>query len=124
DFADVLPTLADAAGVSPSDYYTDGKSFYEILTGEESSNSKDELFIHYSPRWGRFSHDRWVMNETYKLYRDGRFYNTFEDPLEKHPLAQYSGKEEKLVEEFKALLKEWEEKIPFEQNDTSYKVKQ
>ncbi len=124
DFADILPTLADIAGISPSSYFTDGKSFSGILTGKQGRNGKEEIFIHYSPRWGRFKHNRWVMNENYKLYRDGRFYKTSVDLLEEHPLLNYSVQEEQILKEFKTLLKEKEEEIPFELNNLEYKVQQ
>jgi len=36
DFTDILPTLADAAGIDPSSYYIDGKSFINVLNGDNS----------------------------------------------------------------------------------------
>lgn len=102
----------------------DGKSFYEVLNGSNVKTNKEEIFIHYSSLWGRFKHDRWVMNENYKLYRDGRFYNTSKDPLEEYPLSNYSKEEEQILKELIALLQEKEEEIRFERNDTNYKVDQ
>ncbi len=122
DFADILPTLADVAGIEPSSYFTDGKSFMNVLTGENSRSEKEEIFIHYSPRWGRFAHNRWIMNEDYKLYRDGRFYNTSADPLEEHPVSNFSDSEVKLKEKFEVLIHEKEKEIPFEMNDTEFKI--
>jgi len=122
DFADFLPTLADVAGIEPSSYFTDGKSFMNVLTGDNSRPEKKEIFIHYSPRWGRFAHNRWVMNEDYKLYRDGRFYNTSADPLENNPVLNLSDSEEKIKEKFEALIHEKENEIPFEMNDTEFKI--
>jgi len=121
DFTDILPTLADVAGINPSSYYTDGKSFINVLNGDESRTNKNEVFIHYSPRWGRFGHNRWVMNGEYKLYRDGRFYNTVKDPLEKVQLSNYEEDEQKIKTKFEAILREKEIEFPFEWNDTEFK---
>ena len=121
DFTDILPTLADVAGINPSSYYTDGKSFINVLNGDESRTNKNEVFIHYSPRWGRFGHNRWVMNGEYKLYRDGRFYNTVKDPLEKVQLSNYEEDEQKIKTKFEAILREKEIEFPFEWNGTEFK---
>lgn len=120
DFADFLPTLADVAGIEPSTYFTDGKSFTSILTGDNSRPEKEEIFIHYSPRWGRFAHNRWIMNEDYKLYRDGRFYKTSADPLEEHPVSNFSDSEEKLKKKFNAIIQQKENESPFNLNDTAF----
>lgn len=120
DFSDILPTLADVAGIQPETYKTDGKSFSGVLNGENARPEKEEIFIHYSPRWGRFGHSRWVMNSNYKLYRDGKFFNTLADPLETNPLAQLSDSEKKLKEKFEALILQKENEIPFNLNDTAF----
>lgn len=122
DFSDILPTLADVAGIEPSSYFTDGKSFFNVLSGENNRNEKEEIFIHYSPRWGRFMHNRWVMNEDYKLYHDGRFYNTSADPLEENPVLNLSDSEEKIKGKFEALIQKKENEIPFEMNDSEFKI--
>jgi arylsulfatase A len=122
DFADFLPTLADVARIDPAGYFTDGKSFLPVLNGKRSRAGKEEIFIHYSPRWGKFEHDRWVMNDTYKLYRDGRFFNTREDPLETNGLPDLSKKEKKIKESFNMILSVKEKEIPFGLNDSEYKV--
>jgi arylsulfatase A len=122
DFADFLPTLADVAGIESSSYFTDGKSFFNVLNGDTSRNEKEEIFIHYSPRWGRFLHNRWVMNEDYKLYHDGRFYNTSADPLEENPVLNLSDSEEKIKGKFEILIQKKEDEIPFEMNDTEFKI--
>ncbi|MDP2160790.1 MAG: sulfatase-like hydrolase/transferase, partial [Flavobacterium sp.] len=120
DFADVLPTLADVAGINPSAYYTDGKSFINVLNGENSRTDKNEVFIHYTPRWGKFGHNRWVMNGEYKLYRDSRFYNTLKDPFEKEQISNPEEDEQKIKAKFEAILKEKENEFPFERNDTEF----
>jgi arylsulfatase A len=124
-FADVLPTLCDAAGINPSQYKTDGKSFIPIITND-TENIQDEIFVHYSPRWGNWGkfHSRWVMNDGYKLYRDGRFYNTAKDSLESSPLpdSKLSEKEKELKVKFQQIMDEKENDIAFSLNDTTFNV--
>lgn len=88
DFSDILPTFAEASdAVIPDDREIDGHSFLPQLKGERG-NPKEALVIHYDPVWGSRQHlkGRFVFNEQYKLYHDGRFYNTVADPLEEQPL--------------------------------------
>ncbi len=120
-FADVLPTLCEAAGIAPSEYVTDGKSFLTAITGNKEI--QDEVFIHYSPRWGNFKSNRWVMNKEYKLYRDGGFFNTATDTLEKLPLTNLSENEQLLKEQFQSVLNEKEKEFPFHLNDSVFQIK-
>ena len=120
-FNDVLPALCDAVGVDPQSYKTDGYSFLPLVTGDKEK-TQDEIFIHYSPRWGKFENTRWVMNDSYKLYRDGRFFNTVTDTLEQWPLENLSEKEQKLKEHFQQILDEKEKEVPFAMNDSIFKL--
>lgn len=122
DFSDFLPTLAEIAGINPSEYFTDGVSFLPVLNGNRHRTGKEEIFIHYSPRWSNLGHNRWVLNDTYKLYRDGRFFNVRKDLLERNVLPELSKKEQKIKESFNAILSRKEKEIPFELNDTEFKV--
>lgn len=119
DFADFLPTLADAAGINPSDYNADGKSFYPVLKGENMI-PKNETFIHYTPRFLQFEHNRWVMDGQYKLYRDGRFFNTQIDPHEKNPLQNLTDKEDKIRNRFDAIIHSKEKEFPYEWNNQEF----
>lgn len=123
DFADILPTLADVAGIDPSAYSVDGKSFMNVLLGDKERNDKNEIFIHYSPRWGKFEHNRWVMNHDYKLYRDGRFYKTSIDPEEKNIVRDLSKKEQEVRNRWESILQEKEDEIPFSWNNTEFNIK-
>jgi len=120
-FCDVLPTLCDVAGIDKDKYTTDGKSWLPVVTGKKES-IQDEIFIHYSPRWGQFKNTRWVMNDTYKLYRDGRFFNTATDTLEQVPLKQLTMEEQKLKNQFQQILDEKENEVPFALNDSIFKL--
>lgn len=91
DSTDFFPTLLEAAGAKPpAEPPLDGVSFYPQLTGSESQ-PRDYIFCHYDPRPGwdkdQFGHSRFVRNHQYKLYDDGRLFNTRRDPLEQHPVA-------------------------------------
>ncbi len=121
-FADVLPTICDAAGINPDKYKTDGKSFLNLILGKEDK-IQDEVFIHYTPRWGNKKHNRWVMNDEYKLYRDGRFFNTVKDTLEKAPLSNLTDSEIELKLYFQEILDRKEAEINFSLNDTTFNVK-
>lgn len=123
DFADFLPTLAEIANINPESFFTDGQSFLSILSGV-SEKTKDQVFIHYSPRWGRRGHNRWVMNEEYKLYQDGRFIRTSVDPLEEQPLKRLNEEERSLRRTFEELLQKKETEVPFHMNDTTFLLNQ
>ncbi len=120
-FADILPTLCEAADIHPDKYKTDGKSFLNLISGKEDK-IQDEVFIHYTVRWGNKQHNRWVMNDEYKLYQDGRFFNTAKDTLEKNPIQKITDYEKELKEQFQNILYERENDIPFNLNDTTFNV--
>jgi arylsulfatase A len=120
-FADFFPTLCEIAGINPELYANDGKSLAPVIFGEKEK-IQDEIFIHYSPRWGNNGHNRWVMKQDYKLYRDGRFYNTATDPEEENPLTNFSEEEKMLKEHFQQILNEKENLVPFHKNDTSFNL--
>ncbi len=123
-FADVLPTLCDAAGIVPETFKPDGKSLLPLVINKDRK-IQDEVFIHYTPRWGNWSkfHSRWVMNGEYKLYRDGRFYNTKSDVLEKNVLNELSNEEQILKEKFQEILDEKESDAAFEKNNQEFKLR-
>lgn len=123
DFADILPTFADAAGINPSFYFTDGKSFINVLSGNDKRPDKNEIFIHYTPRLARFEHNRWVMDGEYKLYQDGNFYHTLNDPDEKNAITNLSGNEQKIKEKFEVILQGKENEFPFSWNDKEFKTR-
>ncbi|SDM21967.1 sulfatase-like hydrolase/transferase [Kriegella aquimaris] len=86
DFTDFLPTLLQASR-QPSlpKSETDGISFYGQLFGE-NENTREWIFCHYAPNWGKFESRRYVQNKDWKLYGNGEFYNLAKDSLEKNPL--------------------------------------
>ena len=118
-FADFLPTLTDVAGIDPCYVRTDGRSFLPVLKGDDDP-IQDEIFIHYSPRFGPgdgWPHTRWVMDGNYKLYRERVFYNTITDPLEKNPLTDLNVRERTIRERFESIIDEKEREFPFHWSD-------
>ncbi len=117
-FADFLPTLCETAGIAPYKYTTDGKSFLPIIKGE-CEGVQEEILIHYTPRWGQRDslHNRWAMDAAFKLYQDGRFYNTQDDPFEKRVLENLTEKEMKIKKRLQSVLEKNEKIFPFEQNN-------
>lgn len=92
DFSDVLPTLADAAGVDvPESLGIDGRSFVPVLRGQ--SGSRQWVYCWYfrngKPIGGGDRHKagEYARDHRYKLYReDGLFYDVPADFYEENPL--------------------------------------
>lgn len=85
DFADVLPTLTDAAGIHvPPTIKIDGRSFLPQVIGEPMYASP-YVYMYYKPDWGKFENGVFARDKIYKLYGDGRFYNVEKDLKEQHP---------------------------------------
>jgi arylsulfatase A len=89
DFADFLPTFAEAAGATlPDDLSLDGQSFLPILRGKDAPR-RDGLFCHYEPRHGgRFGRHRWARDRRWKLYDGGRLFDVAADPRERKPFLR------------------------------------
>ncbi len=101
DFADILPTLMDAAGIGSKNYNSDGRSFYPLLTGE-SYMPKSYVYEYYHPRWGSFDSAEYIWDHHYKLYSSGKFYRISKDPLELNPVS-----EEDMTGEERELRLKW-----------------
>ncbi len=94
DFADFLPTLAQAAGLDfPVSDRIDGRSFWDRLQGRPG-NPREWLFTYYFPRPfatefnSPYTHPEvlYVRDKRYKLYADGKLFDVRADPHETHPL--------------------------------------
>lgn len=84
---DILPTLADIARVElPQDYPGDGASLLPVMSGQ-GELSRENIFIHYEPRWPTASPARYAFDRRWKLYQAGDFFDMRSDPLEQSPLA-------------------------------------
>lgn len=118
DFADFYPTLAEVAGVDISNEVIDGMSFLDVLNGD-LSDKKMTTLIHYTPKWGRTSknRNRFSMNNEYKLYQDGRFYNFLDNLDEPTPLDSLSETEVELKDELQGMLDIAESESPWIENE-------
>lgn len=93
DFSDFLPTLQEIAG-APVPKEIDGISFAPILKGEEAASSARELmYCYYNPRPEKTEPVRFVRDQDWKLYGDGRFYHVAEDVEEKSALTSAANPE-------------------------------
>lgn len=99
DFSDFLPTLADAVGVPlPPELETDGVSFWPRILGQPGT-PRAWHFTYYYPRpyTRRFDADynhpevRFVRDQRYKLYADGRFFDVAIDPDESRAIPHGQG---------------------------------
>jgi arylsulfatase A len=105
DFADFFPTFAQVAGAKvPADYPWDGVSFLPQIKGE-IGKPRDWIFTHYEPKWGKWKKARYVMDKRYKLYEDGRFFDTDNDALEEHSMDQKDAGIQRIEAEFRKVLK-------------------
>jgi len=125
-FTDFLPTIADATGTSiPASYgVIDGKSFYNQLTGQQST-PRDWIFCHYNQLIensftnseggsaseyklaGQNKLRRWVQNTNYKLYDStGKFYNIIDDIKEKSPItaSKITSQEQLIKDQFQSIM--------------------
>jgi arylsulfatase A len=83
---DILPTLAELAGVAlTAEYQADGVSLVPVLRGAAELERKN-LFVHYEPMWPTGRPARYAFDRRWKLYQDGDFFDTKADPLEQSPL--------------------------------------
>ena len=85
DFSDILPTICEAAGLEHSSATAlDGRSFLPQIRGQRG-NPRSWIYIWYSRNGGRKGAE-FTRNQRYKLYRDGKFFDIEQDPLEQTPL--------------------------------------
>ncbi|MEQ8785684.1 MAG: sulfatase-like hydrolase/transferase [Pirellulaceae bacterium] len=87
DFSDFLPTVLEAAHAPVPDNL-DGRTFLPQLRGETGA-PREWMFCYYCPRPERTKPTRFVRDQRYKLYGDGRFYDVQNDSLEKKPLTDF-----------------------------------
>ncbi|MDN5202148.1 sulfatase-like hydrolase/transferase [Fulvivirgaceae bacterium BMA10] len=85
DFTDFVPSLLEMVGQKKLN--GDGVSFYPQLIGDSSAETRDWVFCHYDPRWGKFKSKRYVQNTRWKLYESGEFYDVIADPMEEKSLS-------------------------------------
>ena len=87
DFTDFYKTFSDAAQVKLIEKDPiDGVSFLPQLTGKEGAK-REWALCHYQPYWSK-KPGQYLRNQTYKLYRDGRFFEIPKDLEEKKNITK------------------------------------
>ncbi len=111
DFSDFVPTFQELSGVPISDGL-DGVSFAPQLRGEEG-NPRESIFCYYNPRPERTKPTRFVRDQRWKLYGDGRFYDVSKDPEETTPITQKNAAWNKLSKALAAMPAEGQSLLQF-----------
>jgi arylsulfatase A len=84
---DFLPTMCEVAGTSvPASLKIDGQSFLAQLRGEKG-NPREWIYSWYARDGGVHPQWEYAMSKSYKLYRDGTFFDLTADWFEEKPLA-------------------------------------
>ncbi|MBO03543.1 MAG: arylsulfatase [Chloroflexi bacterium] len=96
DSSDFLPTILDAAGITPpDDYVIDGQTFLPQLKGEDG-DSREWMYFHFEPMSGRvYRFARYIRTHQYKLYDDGRLFDINADPEEQSPFEASTDNEKR-----------------------------
>jgi hypothetical protein len=87
----------------PAGHPRDGRSFLPQIRGQKGS-PREWIFCDYNPRWGKFQPARWVMDERWKLYGDGRFYDVQNDARERQPLTELTADMQRAKAAFASVL--------------------
>lgn len=114
EFSDFLPTFIEAAGITNPPKGIDGRSFFQVLKGQ-TTPTRSTVFVHYDPQWGNSgaNRNRFAQTTAYKLYRDHRFFNYANDPLELQPLLTLTPNEIKIKDELQQILDKAERESPW-----------
>ena len=83
NFSDILPTVAQVAGAEIK-HKIDGISFLGHLKGGKAAR---QVSYSWYARNGGPTGKEFARNADWKLYSDGKFYNVYQDVMEKNPLS-------------------------------------
>ena len=106
---DYLPTLCEVAGTQvPAALKIDGRSFLPQLLGQ-AGQPRDSLYLWYARNGGPTATFEFVLSQTHKLHRDGKFYDLTQDPFEERPLevATLSGGAAAEAKRLQAVLNQY-----------------
>ena len=82
DFTDIYPTVCELAGVPLSSAHRpDGQSFARFLLGTQGARPPRTWILN------EYHVTRVVRDERFKLYSDGRLFDSNSDPVEQHDLS-------------------------------------
>lgn len=91
DFTDFMPTFAEAMNTKvPKEWDIDGQSFLPQIKGKKGK-AREWVFCHYDSRFGTSGSKnakQFFRDVRYKLYSDGNFYDTINDPEETNPIKR------------------------------------
>ena len=86
DTTDFLPTFLEAAGTKPSaNSALDGRSFLPQIRGQ-SGQPRDWAFFHFIKSPDKPATE-WILDQRWKLYTTGEFYDYRADPKEHKPVS-------------------------------------
>lgn len=85
DLVDVFATIVAAADEQEELAASDGHDLVPRLRGG-AAWPREAIFMDYALGWWPFDAVRYASTDRWKLYSDGRFFDTSTDPLEKLPL--------------------------------------
>lgn len=108
DFSDMLPTIAEAAGIEvPADWGGDGVSFAPEIRGE-SASPREWIYCWYQRDGVRDKASQHVRNQRFKLYASGDFFDVVADFGEANALAtdMLSEKDRAVYRKLKKVLAE------------------
>ncbi len=110
DFSDFYPTLAEIFRVDISrEKDIDGIAFASVLKGKPG-REKSFCYSYYHPMLRPNSTStpkRYAFNNNYKLYDDGKFYNTVKDVLEQHPITTPDANELEIRKQMQMVLNKY-----------------
>ena len=89
DFSDFLPTVLETVGL-PVPSGLDGRSFLARLKGRRDYQPRSWIYIYYNPRPERTRPQRFVRDQRFKLYGNGRFFDVANDVQEQQQLVEFS----------------------------------
>jgi len=101
-FSDFYPTMIEAAGLPAKEIRDgDGWSFWPQCCGEVG-RKRQWIYCYYFPRPSSAKYDdkynhyevRFARDTRYKLYDDGKIFDTVNDVLEKHPITIHDSTED------------------------------
>jgi arylsulfatase A len=111
DFSDFVPTFQELAG-APIPSGLDGVSFAPQLRGKQGK-PREWIYCYYNPRPERTEAVRFVRDQRWKLYGDGRFFDIANDPDEKSPITQDSTARRKLAHALATMPSEGESLLQY-----------
>jgi arylsulfatase A len=86
DTTDILPTICEPADITiPTNIVQDGRSLLPQLTGK-STQGRDWIYCWYARSGGTDPDFEFVLDNRFKLYRDGKMFDVERDPEEQRQL--------------------------------------